>query len=96
MLKNLLLWLTADRRIHIIPFTTNKDSKVLPFCIVIKTLEAKNLYEVVWSKLAYFDEEKNGWFWETDNKPVDSQKGLFQPSIESKIKNKVDIEYLTN
>lgn len=96
MLKSRLKLLTASKKTHIIPFTIEKNKKVTPFCIVIKTIETDDLYEVLWSKLAYYDEEKDGWFWQSDNKPVDSSKGIFQPSIEAKIKNKVDLEYLSN
>lgn len=96
MSKNLLKLLIADKKTHVIPFTVEKHGKVMPFCIVISTIENDDIYEVSWSRLAYYDENKKGWFWQTDNKPVDSMKGLFQHSIEDKIRNKVDLEYLTN
>jgi len=88
--------LIADKKIHIIPFTVEKNGKIAPYSIVISTIENDDIYEVSWSRLAYYDEDKKGWFWQTDHKPVDSMKSLFQPSIEGKILNKVDLEYLTN
>lgn len=96
MLKNLFKLLTADDKIHIIPFAIEKNNRVIPFCIVIRTLESDELYEVQWSRLAYYDEDKTSWFWQLDNKPVDSLKGIFQNSIEKKIRNKIDLEYLYN
>lgn len=96
MLKNLLKLLFANKKIHIIPFTIQKNRIVSPFCIVISTIETDELYEVSWSKLAYYDEKKDAWLWQSSNKPVDSEKGFFQPSIEGKIKNKIDLEYLYN
>lgn len=94
-LKNFKL-LFAKQKINVIPFTLKKGNRLQPYAIIIKTVDNEGVYEIVWSKMAYFNEASFSWLWETNNKHVDEEKNRGIPSLEALIKNKVSVDYLLN